>query len=115
MFSHYRRLVALSALFVVLVAGTTSLLASGGGGSGGGGNNSLVYKGYASSIDYSTGQIVIGTSYYTTGVVWVDSNTKFSRNNTSCRFIDVRVGDWIDARVDPALMKATKVQATGTP
>jgi len=86
-----------------------------GGGSGGGGSVKpleIRVTGYITAIDYSTGQITVGASYYNTGTAWVTSTTKVSLNNNACDLSLIELGDWAELRYEYSTHIATKLSVT---
>lgn len=87
------------------------------GGAGGGSTNPIEYRvtGYVTAIDYEFGLIQVGASYYGSGLMLVDDNTKVSLNNNSCSLQDLVVGDWAECRyvIDGGVRTATKISASG--
>lgn len=92
--------------------------AKGGTGGGGGGGGSVVAEsrvtGYVTAINYVNKTITIGASYYGSGALKVDSNTKISMDNVSCDFEAIKLGDWIEARYVFSTKIATKLSGTST-
>lgn len=76
------------------------------GGAGGGGSKATApakvkesrVTGYVTAIDYVNSSVQIGDSYYGSGLLYVDSNTAISLDNVSCSFVDLQMGDWVEAR-----------------
>ncbi|MCC6232624.1 MAG: hypothetical protein IT580_08265 [Verrucomicrobiales bacterium] len=119
--SFNRNLLALALGLGVALSGVSAVAAgkNGGGGSGGGGGGSVKVSegrvtGYVTAIDYVNKTITIGASYYGSGVLKVDSNTKISMNTVNCTFEDLKLGDWIEARYDFSTRTATKLSGTGS-
>lgn len=110
------------ALALIITASSPSVSAAGGkggGGSGGGGGGSTKpvearVTGYVTAIDYTARTLTIGASYYGSGNLKVDSNTKISFNNVNCAFEDLTLGTWVEARYDFTTRVATKLSATGS-
>lgn len=92
---------------------------NGGGGNGGGGGGTKIVEarvtGYVTAIDYEHSTITIGSSYYGTGVLKVDSSTKISLDNSNCDLTTIRVGHWSEARYDVFNGTATKLACTTLP
>lgn len=104
----------------LMLVGTFAVLsvpgdAQGAGGSGGGGGSSkpleLRVTGYITSIDYDTGLVQVGVSYYGTGTVRVTATTKISLDNVNCSLDMLEVGDWAEVRYDANTKDANKIAA----
>jgi hypothetical protein len=54
----------------------------------------------------------VGQSYYGSGVLTVNSTTKYSLNNNSCELTDVQLNDWAEVRYDYYTKVASKVAIT---
>jgi hypothetical protein len=80
-----------------------------------GGVKELRLKGNITSIDSSTGIVIVGTSYYSTGAFKLTAATRVKRNGVQCAYTLLKVGDFADASVDPYTREASRVEATGTP
>ncbi|MCC7375294.1 MAG: hypothetical protein IT581_11630 [Verrucomicrobiales bacterium] len=103
------------ALTLIVTASSPSVSAA--GGKTGGGSTKTVearVTGYVTAIDYTARTITIGASYYGSGNLKVDSNTKISLNNVNCAFEDLALGTWVEARYDFTTRIATKLSATGS-
>ena len=104
-----------------MLLGTFAVLAApgdvqGAGGSGGGGGGSvkpleLRVTGYITAIDYDTGLVQVGVSYYGSGTVWVTATTKISLDNVNCSLDALEVGDWAEVRYDAYTRVANKIAA----
>ncbi len=104
----------LSLVTALSVATPTGVQASGGGGGGGGSVKVTEYRvtGFVTAIDYAAGTITIGASYYGSGSLTVNSDTKYSVG-TSGGFEDIHLGDWAEARYifSGGVRLATKITA----
>lgn len=122
------KLLSLLALIAVIAIGqSTGVSAKGGSGGGGGGGSTKVVEsrvtGYCTFLDYDSGIVTIGASYYGTGSLVVTPDTDISLDNVSCFLDDLVLGDWVEARYlfvqDPAtglyIRVATKLSATSGP
>lgn len=95
------------------------------GGAGGGSTKVTEYRvtGYATQLDYESGTITVGASYYGSGSLVVTPDTAISLDNNGCSLDDLELGDWVEARyvivLDPAtglyIRVATKLSATSAP
>lgn len=103
------------ALTLIVTASSPSVSAAGGK-SGGGSTKTVEARvtGYVTAIDYTARTLTIGASYYGSGNLKVDSNTKISLNNVNCAFEDLALGTWVEARYDFTTRIATKLSATGS-
>ena len=108
------RLFSLALLF----CGITAVLAvpahvQGAGGSSGGSVKPVEIRvtGFITGIDYETGLVSVGTSYYGSGKAWVTTTTKLSLDNVSCDLVDIQVGDWAELRYDAYTHVANKIAA----
>jgi hypothetical protein len=98
----------LAAMLTVSMAGVLDAAGgsnSGGGGGGGGGGGSVKtlevrITGYITAINYETGAVTVGNSYYNVGTVTVTSTSKLSLDNGACVLDDLVVGDWAEVRYD---------------
>lgn len=105
------------ALLLGLSLGITAVPVYAKGGSGGGGGSTATFEarvtGYVTAIDYVNHTITVGASYYGSGNLKVDANTKISFNNVNCTFEALKLGDWVEARYDFTTKVATKLSASG--
>ena len=95
----------LAAMLTVSMAGVLDAAGgsnSGGGGGGGGSVKTLEVRitGYITAINYETGVVTVGNSYYNVGTVTVTSTSKLSLDNGACILEDLVVGDWAEVRYD---------------
>ena len=116
-FSSVRRTFFIAAVAIASVAAIvpTQALAKGGSTAGGGSTPKVVESrvtGYATAIDYSTGTITVGASYYGSGALHVTSSTSISVNNVNAEFSDIKLGDWVEARFIYSTKEATKLSVT---
>lgn len=112
-----KQFMAIAASLAILVGGVvaSSQPAYAGGGGGGGGSTKpleIRVTGYVTAIDYAKGTITVGASYYGNGNLIVNETTKLSLNNVSCDFVEIKLGDWAEARYDYYTKVATKISIT---
>ena len=118
--SSLRRVSQLASTLTLLAALAVALpngaLAKGGSGGGGTPKAPKVVEsrvtGYVTAIDYSAGTISIGASYYGSGALKVTEDTSYSFLSSSSSFIDIKVGDWAEARYVWSTKEATKISIT---
>ncbi len=103
-------------LALALVALPAAINAAGGSGGGGGGGTVKPFEarvtGYISAIDYTNGVIMVGQSYYGSGAIKIDSNTKISIDTANGSLSELKVNDWAECRYDYYTKVATKVSIT---
>lgn len=97
----------------------TATAAGGSGGGGGGGGSVKTYEarvtGYITAIDYVNSTLTVGASYYGSGKLKVDANTKISIDLVNCSFDTLKLGDWAEARYDWVSKTATKLSCISVP
>ncbi|MFN0055374.1 MAG: hypothetical protein ACKV0T_24780 [Planctomycetales bacterium] len=104
----------------LLLFGTVALLSApacvqGAGGSGGDGGSTKPLEvrvtGYITAIDYETGLVHVGVSYYGSATVLVTSSTKISLDNLNSALDLLEVGDCAEVRYDWYTKVANKIAA----
>ena len=117
MFKRFGVAVLVAAMAVSMIPSVVDAAggSSSGGGGGGGGSVAktleLRVTGYVTGIDYSTGIITVGQSYYGSGTLSVTTSSKIWLDAVNCTLDDIVVGDWAEVRYDYYSRTVNKMSA----